>query len=173
MILKQLYNCSYEHSNQWSYSTQGHWCWEITQSCSLYNMCMENKNKMIKLGTLKEKMVFDFLSFYLSSTCKTTVFDKTKTAAKRYTQPMIFSLSKIIFGVFTDVSWAGGVLCIRPIVTAPTTHNNVPKILTLLYKQLSLTFSNLHHDSWIDIPLKIHQQEWQLRSAKLSITSRL
>lgn len=96
-------------------------------------MCMENKNKMIKLGTLKEKIVFDFLSFYLSSTCKTTVLDKTKTAAKRYTQPMIFSLSKIIFGVFTDVSWAGTVPCIRPIVTAPTTHNNVPKILTLLY----------------------------------------
>lgn len=71
-------------------------------ACTTY--ARENKNKMIKLLSQKEKIEFNFLSFHLSSTCKTILLDKIKTAAKRYMQPMIFSLSKIIFGVLADVS---------------------------------------------------------------------
>lgn len=82
-------------------------------------------------------------------TCKTTLLDKTMTAAMRYKQPTIFSLSKTTSGG-GDVNWASfmdfvPVLCIMLIVIAPITHSNVPMIFTLLYKHLKFSLSNLHH----------------------------
>lgn len=84
---------------------------------------------------------------FFQSTCKTTLLDRTNTAAMRYMQPMILFLSKTtssVGGAIILASFDETALCIKLIVRAPTTHINVPTIFTLPYRQLRATFSSLH-----------------------------
>lgn len=92
--------------------------------------------------------------FRSTITCNTTLLDNTKTAIMRYKQPINFSLLKSTDeGRKISCSFAGivMVLCSMLIMMAPTTQSNVPKILTLLYRQLSLTLSNLQRRLQVNI----------------------
>lgn len=83
-------------------------------------------------------------------TWRTTLADKMKTAVMRQREPMILSLSNMAeFWELAAVAEAacGVTLCIMLIVKAPNMHTTVPIIFTLLYIQLSFTFSNLQYIS--------------------------
>ena len=74
-------------------------------------------------------------------------------------QPNIFSLSKTTWSgtigkALTELDVAV-VLCIKLIMKAPITHNTVPPILTLLYIQLSFTFSILNNVKFKTHKLKL------------------
>lgn len=141
VVLEKLHSRRDKHADQRCYGAQRHWCWKFPQRCGLYI------HKYIKEDKQKQKHKEEA---WILNTCKTTLVDKAKTAARRYKQPMILCLSK-------KTSWVvGGVdvmrlvavvavvaLCIMLIVKAPPTHTIVPTIFTLLYLQLSFTFSNL------------------------------